>query len=80
MISKRILFRLVGCLLVTPIGIVLVLGVARLLAAMGDEAGAVVLDRVALAGGILWAINLVCLVAALGLNALPPSDEPPLDE
>lgn len=70
--SRRLLSVLVtlGCLL--PIVLAVVLGVARLLAAMQDASGAAVLDRIALAAGILWAVDLVALVLVLGINALPP--------
>jgi hypothetical protein len=74
-VSRRILTVLVtaGCIL--PIAVVVVLAVARVLAAMQDAAAATVLDRIALAGGVLWAVNLVCLLLAVGINALgPPSD------
>lgn len=80
MISKRLILCLVGGVLVAPIGIALVLGVARLLGAMGDAAGAAVLERIALGAGILWALDLVCLVAALGFNSLSGPDEPPCEE
>lgn len=77
MISRRVLTVLVtiGCVL--PLGLVIVLGVARLLAAMQDTAAAAVLDRIALAAGIVWAFDLTCLLLALGINAigLPARDE-----
>ena len=61
---------------VLPVAIALVVGVARLLGAMQDESGAGVLDRVALALGILWAIDLVCLVIGMAIDALgPPGDQ-----
>jgi hypothetical protein len=60
---------------VLPMAIALVIGVARLLGAMQDDDGAAVLDRVALALGIVWAIDLVCLVISMAVNALgPPGD------
>ncbi len=61
---------------VLPVAIVIVLGVARLLGAMQDDSAAVVLDRVALAIGILWAIDLVCLLVAQAINAVGPPGPP----
>jgi hypothetical protein len=78
-ISKRLLTGLLGGVLVLPIAIVLVLGVARLLTAMGDAAGGTVLGWIALAGGILWGITMICLLVALGLHSLAPSDDSPRD-
>ena len=74
-ISKRVLTILVTAALVLPVAIAMILGVGRLLGAMQDAAGATVLDRVALAIGILWAVDLVCLLVAQGVNALGPPDE-----
>ena len=75
MITRRALNLLVtiGCLL--PIALVTVLGVARLLAAMQDEAGAAVLDRIALGLGSGWGVDLVFLLLALGIRALEASHE-----
>jgi hypothetical protein len=58
----------------TPVAIVMVMAVGRLLGAMQDTAAAAVLDRVALALGIVWSVNLVCLLVALALETLgrPP--------
>jgi hypothetical protein len=55
---------------VLPVAIAIVLLVARLLASLNDASGANVLDRVALAGAIAWAVELVCLIVAVGLFAL----------
>ncbi len=74
MISRHVLKILVTLTLVMPVAIVVLLAVARLLAAMQDAAAAAVLDRIALAAGVLWAIDLVCLLLALGINALGPPD------
>jgi hypothetical protein len=61
-----------GCVL--PIALVVVVGTGRLLGAMDDAAGALALDRIALALGIIWAISLVCLLLALAINVLGPPD------
>ena len=59
-----------------PITLCVVLGVAALLVQMGDSAGGAVLHRIALAGGILWIIDLICLVLALAISSLRGPDEP----
>lgn len=76
MISKRVLTALVTLAVILPVAIAIVVAVARLLGAMQDEAGAAALDRIALAIGILWAIDLVCLLLAQGINSLGPPSEP----
>jgi uncharacterized membrane protein YhaH (DUF805 family) len=76
-ISRRALTILVTAACVLPIAIAILLAVARLLGAMEDTAAAAVLDRVALAVGIVWAIDLVCLLLAQGINSLGPPAGPP---
>jgi hypothetical protein len=73
-ISRRVLTVLVTSACVLPVAIVILLAVARLLSAMKDTDAAAVLDRVALAVGILWTIDLVCLLVAQGINSLGPGD------
>jgi hypothetical protein len=75
--SRKVLTILVTAACVFPVAIAILLAVARLLGAMQDVAAAAVLDRVALAIGILWAIDLVCLLVAQGINSLGPPWEPP---
>jgi hypothetical protein len=75
-ISRTALAILVTTACVVPVAIAIVVGVGRLLGAMQDAAGAAVLDRLALALGILWAINLVCLLVAQGINSLGPPSGP----
>lgn len=77
MTSRKVLTILVTAACVFPVAIAILMAVARLLGAMQDEAAATVLDRVALAIGILWAIDLVCLLVAQGINSLGPPWEPP---
>ena len=59
-----------GCVL--PVALAVIVAVGRLLAGMQDQSEADVLDRVALAVGILWSIDLVCLLLALAINAIGP--------
>lgn len=74
MIPRRVLKILVTIGAVLPLAIAIVLGVARLLVAMQDTAAAAVLDRIALAAAILWGVDLVTLILALGINAIGPND------
>lgn len=71
MFLRNTLSALLAAALLLPVVELVVLGVARLLAAMGDQGGAAVLDRIGLAGGILWTIDLVALLLVLALRALP---------
>ena len=42
-----------------PVVLALLLGLGRLLNALGDELGAVACDRIALLAGVLWALAVV---------------------
>lgn len=62
MSRNRLKKPLAWCLAVTillPAVLALVLGLGRLLAALGDEAGATACDRLALFSGVLWAVAVV---------------------
>jgi len=79
---RRILVWLLGGALFLPIAIVLIAGLARVLAALGDADGARLLDRAALVAGVLWALTLVGLPIVLALQSLTveqASDEDELD-
>lgn len=75
LLSVRIVLALVVAAVLLPIAICVILGVGGLLQAMGDSAGGAVLHRIALSGGILWAIDLICLVLALAISALQSSSD-----
>ena len=76
LIPHRAVLALVVAAVLLPIGLSVVLGVASLLGQMGDTIGGCVLHRIALAGGILWIIDLICLVLALAIGTLRgPDDE-----
>jgi hypothetical protein len=49
---------------------------ARLLAVMGDEAGARVVRAVAAGGGVLWALSLLGIVIVTAIETLR-REEPP---
>jgi hypothetical protein len=75
LIPARIVLSLIGVAILLPIALCVVLGVAALLTQMGDVAGGTVLYRIALAGGILWVIDLICLLLALAVASLRGPDE-----
>lgn len=70
LIPKKTLALTVAGLVLLPIAVLLVLGTASLLAAMQDAAGAVVLQRLGLALGLVWLFGLIALILMLGVNAL----------
>jgi len=76
LVPRRAILLLIAAAMVLPIVICVILAVGSVLLAMDDTAGFVVLRRIALAGGILWAIDLVCLLVVLALNALADDHEP----
>ena len=71
-----LVLALIVAAILLPITICVVVGVAALLEAMGDQWGGAVLLRIALAGGILWIIDLICLVLVLAIGTLRGPDEP----
>lgn len=72
----RWVFRLlVAGVIVLPITICVIWAVSLLLGAMDDPAGAHVLRYIALAAGILWAVDLICLVLAQGVSSLSETDQ-----
>jgi NhaP-type Na+/H+ and K+/H+ antiporter len=71
-------FLTVLCAALTlPIVSTVLVGLGRLLAAMGDTAGAAAVDRFALAAGVLWVLALIALVLLLAATRAlePPHDE-----
>lgn len=70
-ISRKLLnVQVMAAIFLSPAALV-AWGIARLLDAMGDQAGARVVDYVAITVGSLWAIDLVLLVLSLGIRNLP---------
>lgn len=76
-IPRNALLLLIAIAIVMPIGTCVILAVGRLLEAMGDASGSVVLDWIALAAGIVWILDLICLILAHGINSLADPDDPP---
>jgi hypothetical protein len=73
---RRPTFWLLAGALFLPIAIVLVLTVARLLAALEDASGAVALERLGLLLGIAWALAIVSLVILLAIRSLLQEERP----
>jgi len=76
LVPRRAILPLIAAALVLPIVICVILAVGSVLTAMGDTLGWAVLRRIALAGGIVWAVDLVCLLVVLAVNALADDHEP----
>jgi hypothetical protein len=67
---RRLIFGFLGAALILPIVIVVLGGIARLLFAMGDESGAIIVDRVALAAAVVWLVDLVLLLIVQSLTSV----------
>ena len=76
LIPRRFVLTLISVTIFLPIILCVVLGVAALLDAMGDTVGGGVLHRIALAGGVLWVVDLIGLVLVLAINTLRGPNEP----
>jgi hypothetical protein len=77
-----VLLLLVLFAIIAPVAIVVLLGLGRLVGAMGDGAGRAALDWIALGIGALWVVDLVAMVVSQALYTLvrhdiPPPPEPP---
>ena len=70
LVPRWIILLLIAGALILPIAICVILALSGLLDAMEDSKGGVALKYIALGGGILWVIDLVCLVVVQGLNSL----------
>ena len=75
-VPRWLLLLLAAGAVLLPIVIAVLWGVSALLIAMGDASGGGVVKCVALAAGILWVVELVCLVLAQTLNSLSEPDGP----
>ncbi len=76
-VSRRAITVLVAIALVFTISLVVIMAVACIIGKMGDTLGQAVLEAVALAAGLAWAVDLICLVLALGVNSLYDPDSKP---
>jgi hypothetical protein len=79
LIPRAVLVALVIVGLLLPTAALVLFGTAHLLAAMDDQAGAQVIERILLAVAVIWMIDLVALVCVQGINAISrpvdPSDD-----
>ena len=75
LIPPRGVMLLVGAAVALPVAVCVVLAVSALLGAMNDTAGGRVLIYVGWAFGVIWVIDLICLVVALALNSLADGDD-----
>jgi hypothetical protein len=71
---RRLIVWLAATAVLLPIVLLVLLALARLLAAMGDPACSIVLDRIALGLGIVWLADFVTLVLVLALERVTPPD------
>ena len=76
MIPPRLMLVLVVAGLLLPIAVVVLYGVAGLLAALGDGTCGQIARIGALVVGLVWVVDLVCLVLALGVKAVTEKDSP----
>lgn len=71
---RRALILLAAAALLLPILTVVLIGTARLLAAMQDGPGAAVIDRIALGVGVVWVTDLVALVIVQAIHSAGPPE------
>ncbi|HEX4147193.1 MAG TPA: hypothetical protein VHY91_27095 [Pirellulales bacterium] len=71
---RRALILLAAAALLLPILTVILVGTARLLAAMQDAAGAAVVDRIALGVGVVWVTDLVTLIIVQAVHSAGPPE------
>lgn len=68
--STRVLFWLLAAALLLPILLVLLMGLATLLALMQDDMGYAALRAAVALGATLWVFDLVVLVVVLAVRGL----------
>lgn len=76
-IPRPLITTLVALGLFLPVVICVLVGIESLLSAMGDAAGSLALQRVRLTGLVIWIIDLVVLLIALGLQQMGPPPNTP---
>lgn len=77
LISQQTLVILVVATLVLVIALAAVLAFAAILGAMGDESGSAVLRWVGAGLGVVFAIDVLCLILALAIHAVERFDDSP---
>jgi len=73
--TRPVLALLVCLALALPMVVIVLLAVAAVLGAMQDLVGQAVVERMALAGGVLWAIDLVLMLVAVAISSLGKGDD-----
>ena len=74
---KPLLWALLATGLLLPVAICVILGLAGLLSATGDDVGAFVLGWIARGLGILWVLDLVFLLLIQAAATLLTREDPP---
>ncbi len=75
MISPRLLLILVTMAILLPIGVVVLLGAGTLLSALGDRTCGEFTRAGGLIVGLVWVLDLVFLLIALGVKAVTEDEE-----
>ncbi len=75
-VPPRIILLLTALALVLFLTVGVILVVAAILGAMEDDPGRRVLHWVALGCGIPLAVDLICLLLAMGINSLSETEPP----
>lgn len=70
MVPPRLLLIFVSTGVLLPIALVILLGAASLLAALGDIPTSQCIRTAAIVLGLVWGTDLACLVLALGVKAV----------
>lgn len=73
---QRFLLLLMAAALLLPVSAVVIWALAKVIGAMGDALGGVVLERIALAIVVTWVLDLVIVVLVQGLHLLVSADPP----
>jgi len=76
-LPKSVLLVLLAVGIIAPIGICVLLGLAGLLGTTGDAPGSFVVGWIARALGVVWVLDLICLVLAQAVETLVNREEPP---
>ena len=76
-VPRSALITMVAVAMVLTIALLVILATAVIIGKMGDSGGRIVLEIIALAVGLGWLIDLICLVLSLGVNSLFDGDSKP---
>jgi len=68
-VTQKFILRLLIVAIFLPIALSVGWGVSELLGAMSDDTAARVVQRIALAGAVIWVIVLIILVLTLAVKA-----------